>query len=165
MTLAEVEITEANGAGETETDGITGMGMGITDEANHTPSSGSAIPRAASPAGFGMEKFEKIHLVLSNDSTTIDNFKVWKSNGVYMTDADLDYGSVVVGSYTQPTVSESAIATSSIPITEPASNLGGSLTADDSYSTEYGVFQYHADVTHPPGSINTLEITFQYDES
>jgi len=46
MVLAEVEVTEANGAGETETDGITNMNMGITDEANHTPSSGSAIPRA-----------------------------------------------------------------------------------------------------------------------
>ena len=166
MVLATVSMGEANGVGETQQTTVTDYNMGIVDEYNSTPSSSNAIPRgAATGAGYGMEKWTIYYVTAMNDSTTIDNFKVWKSAGTYETAANLYFDDVIVGSYTQPTVSQSSVALTTMPISEPASNVQGSIVANTTYNTYYGVMQYHADVTHPPGSIATLTITFQYDES
>ena len=82
MVVAAVEICESNDdSGESVTHNVGDLDMGNVDQANLDPTANS-VPITENP----YEKWYRIHCTAINDSNKIYGFKVWKSNGDYVTD-------------------------------------------------------------------------------
>lgn len=164
--VATAELDEYNGAGETLTANVTNCNFGSNDSPNLVP--------ATYPITAGNNSFEKYwKMDFTGTFTTIDNLKVWKSAGAYVTGEGIDTNARESGyvntTYTQPTETTSTKATQVLPITEPAGanlgiagTLGGSLSAPG--ASDYLVMQLQTTGATPPGSVNQKTFTFQYDE-
>lgn len=163
---ATVEIDEANGAGETLTHGITNSNWGSSDTVNLT-----AADYPITPGNNSYEKWQKIHVTAMGGATKINNLKVWRvtalgGSAVHLTNArTASYGGAPT--YATPTASDSAVATQTMPTSEPASaNLGiaGSLTGSltGTGSSDYLVHQIQTDAGDTAGASTTMH--YQYDE-
>jgi len=161
MTLATVELSESNGAGETVTDGISNANFGSNDSANLT-----AATYPITPGNSGYEKWLRLHVSAMNDTTKVDNLRFYKSAGTLPGSTTLYYATVNVASYSTPATTN-LVATTSAPTSLPGSanvniagSLSGSLTATG-YS-DYCVVQLRTDAGDTTSGSVTL--TFAYDE-
>lgn len=161
-------IDEYNGAGETEEDNITNINYGSVDSPNLTVS-GNEITA-------GQNSFEKWNkMAFTGTFNTVDNLKIWKNSGNYVTGETLDtnareasYGGAET--YVQPTQTTSTVATETMPITEPSGpnlgisgSLGGQLTGVG--DSDYLVTQLQTTGSTPAGNVNQKQFTYQWDET
>lgn len=164
---ATVVINEYNGAGETETAGITNTNMGSTDAANLDPVAYPVVPGENT-----YEKWQKIEVTAMGGSSQIDNLKVWRTgalggSAVHLTNARLtSYGGAE--SYAQPVATDSSVATETMPSSVPATanlGIGGALTGalTDVGLSDYLVHQIQTDAGDIAGSSTTMN--YQYDET
>jgi hypothetical protein len=164
---ATVEIDEANGAGETLTHNITNTNMGNTDAVNLDP---VAFP--VTPGNNTYEKWQKVHVTNMGGSSKIDNLKIWRTSAlggaaVHVTNARTSaYGGAET--YAQPIVTNSTVATQTMPTSEPGTaNLGiaGSLTGSLTIagSSDYLIHQIQSNAGDTAGSTSTMN--YQYDET
>lgn len=164
---ATIEIDEANGAGETLTHNITNSNMGSTDAVNLDP---VAFP--VTPGANTYEKWQKLHVTAMGGSSKIDNLKIWRTtalgaNATHLTNArTASYGGAPT--YATPIITNSTIATQTMPTAVPGSaNLGiggslaGSLTATG--SSDYLVHQIQTTGSAVAGA--TMTMNYQYDET
>lgn len=166
MATASVELSEYNTAGESVTNGISNINFGSTDAAN--------IVVANYPITVGVHSFTKyikFHVSAINDSNQIDNIRIWKSNGDYLTD-EVIKTNLTESSYTSVSFATPATASYSgnnMPTSEPSgANLGiaGSLTNALSAAgySDYWKLQLQTGAGTPPGDANQKTFTFKYDE-
>ena len=164
---ATVEIDESNGVGETVTNNITNTNMGSTDAANLDPVANPVLPDANT-----YEKWQKFDVTAMGGSSQIDNLKVWRTGAlggaaVHVTNArEAAYNGAET--YAQPIVTDSTLATQTMPTSEPSgANLGiggalaGALTATG--QSDYLIHQIQVDATDVAGSTSTMN--YQYDET
>jgi hypothetical protein len=156
---ATYQWSEANGSGETVTDGISNMNFGDTDAANLTP--------ASYPIVAGNNSYEKdIKAKFSGTFTEISNMKFWKSAGAYVTGEDIKADQVT--SYVQPVKTTSTRAVTTIPTTEGTAlailSAAGTTTITAAGYSRYICLQLQTTVSTPAGAVNQKEFTFQYDE-
>lgn len=167
MFAATVEIDEANGAGQTLTHSITNSNMGSTDTVNLDPVANPVVP-----GNNTYEKWQKIHVTAMGGSSKIDNLQVWHTsalgaNATHLTNArTTSYGGAPT--YATPVATASAVATQTMPSSDPAAaNLGiggsltGSLTATG--SSDYLVHQIQTTGSATAGA--TCTMNYQYDET
>lgn len=163
---ATVEIDEANTVSETLTHGITNSNWGSNDSVNLTAATYPIIPGDNS-----YEKWQKIHVTAMGGSTKVNNLKVWRvtalgGSAVHLTNArTASYGGAPT--FATPVATDSAVATQTMPTSEPATaNLGiaGSLTGalTGAGSSDYLVHQIQTDAGDLVGATTTMH--YQYDE-
>lgn len=163
---ATVEIDEANGAGETLTHNITNSNMGSNDSVNLVAATYPVVPGANT-----YEKFQKIHVTAMGGSSSIGNLKIWRTTAlggvaVHLSNArTAAYGGAAV--YGTPVATASAIATQTMPTSEPASanlGIGGSLSGSLAGigSSDYLVSQIQTNAADTAGASTTQH--FQWDE-
>lgn len=165
--VATANLDEYNGVGETQTAGVTNCNFGSDDSFQIVP---ATYPITASNNSF--EKWWK--MAFAGTFNQIDNLKVWKNSGNYVTGETIDtnaretsYGGAET--YVQPTETTSTVATEVLPVAEPsganlgiAGTLGGNLSSAG--SSDYLVMQLQTTGSTPPGDVNQKSFTFQYDE-
>lgn len=165
--VATVEIDESNGAGETVSHNITDTDMGSTDAADLDP---VANPVVAGDNTY--EKWQKIHVTAMGGSSAIDNLQIWRTgalggSAVHVTNARTStYGGAET--YATPLVTNSTLATQTMPSSDPAAaNLGiaGSLTGQltATGSSDYLIHQIQTNGADTAGSTSTMN--YQYDET
>lgn len=165
---ATVEIDEQNGApaGST-THNIGDTDMGTTDEANTDP-----VANPVAPDANTMEKWQKLDVTAMGGSSAIDNIQIWRTgslggSALHVTNARTSaYGGAET--YVQPTVSDSTIATQTMPSSDPAAanlGIGGSLSGQltSTGQSDYLVHQIQVDAGDDAGSTSTMN--YQYDET
>lgn len=164
---ATVQIDEANGAGETNTNNITNTNMGSADSVN--------LDAAANPIVAGensYEKWQKFDVTAMGGSSAIDNLKVWRTgalggSAVHLTNArETSYGGAAT--YATPTASASSVATQTMPSSEPTGanlGIGGSLSGQitTAGASDYLVHQIQTNSADVAGSTTTMN--YQYDET
>lgn len=174
MGSATVVFSETNGvlASAVTTDDVANINFGSTDMAELTPAS---YPIVAQADGHSYEKWIRLQLTNLGVASIIDNFKMWLSSGSYVTGEGISCNLVTSG-YSQasyatggPVESDSAVATQSMPTSEPASanvGVGGSLSGQLTAIgyTDYIVLQLDVTASTPSGSVNQKTITIQWDE-
>jgi len=165
---ATVEIDERNGApAGTLTHNITDTDMSTEDSPTTDP-----VANPVAPDANTMEKWQQIHVTAMGGSSAIDNLKIWRTgalggSAVHLTNArTATYGGAET--YAQPTVSDSTIATQTMPSSEPGTanlGIGGSLSGQltAAGSSDYLVHQIQVDAADTAGSTSTLN--YQYDET
>jgi hypothetical protein len=164
---ATCDIDEYNGVGETLTASITNTNYGSVDSANLTPA-GNEI----TAGNNSFEKYQKMSF--TGTFNTVDNLKVWKNSGAYVTGEGIDTCLRETGyvnqTYVQPTETTSVKATQVMPATEPAGanlgiggSLGGSLSAPG--DSDYMVSQLQTTGATPAGDVNQKQFTYQWDET
>ena len=164
---ATVEIDESNGAGETITHNISDTDMGSTDAANLDP-----VANPVAPNNNTYEKWQKIDVTAMGGSSQIDNLKIWRTgalggSAVHVTNVrESAYGGAET--FAQPIVTNSTIATQTMPSSEPSGanlGIGGSLTGalTATGKSDYIIHQIQVDVSDVAGSSSSLN--YQYDET
>ena len=165
---ATVEIDERNGApAGTLTHSITNTNMGSAEEVNTDP---VANPVVAGSNTY--EKWQQIHVTAMGGSSAIDNLQIWRTGAlggaaVHVTNARTSsYGGAET--YATPIVTNSTLATQTMPSSDPAAaNLGiaGSLTGQltATGSSDYLIHQIQTNVADVAGSTSTMN--YQYDET
>jgi hypothetical protein len=167
MTVAAVEICESNTDLETVTHGISNINYGVADEPN-TDYANHPIP----VPGNSMRKEIRLHVTAMNDSNKIDNIRIWKSAGAYLTDegiqTNLKTSAYSATAYVTP--STTTYTDQTMPTAEPGSaNLGiagsltGSLTAAG-YSDYWHSQLQSTGTGTPPGNANQKTFSIKYDE-
>lgn len=165
--VATAVLDEYNTGGETRSQNVTNCNFGSDDSIQITP--------ATFPITAGNNSFEKWwKMDFTGAFTTIDNLKIWKNSGAYVTGETLDtnaressYGGAET--YTTPTETTSIVATEVMPETEPGGanlGIGGSLAGNLGApgDSDYLIVQLQTTGATPPGSVNQKSFTFQYDE-
>ena len=144
----------------TDTSTPTNLNFGSTNAADLAPST--------YPITAGTYSYEKwIKADFSGTFTRIENVKLWKSTGAYVTGEGVTYTGQTAA-FATPTNSLSTEADTAIPTSEPSANVGigaglsGSITAAG--STDYIVLQSTIDTSASAGLTNTKTFTLQYDE-
>lgn len=164
---ATCQIDEYNTVGESETSNISNLNFGSNDSANLSVSS--------YPINAGENSYEKwIKMSFTGTFNTVDNLKVWKSAGAYVTgegiDTNLKESSYSAASFSTPTDSTSSVAVEVMPTTEPSgANIGisGSLSGQltSAGDSDYIVMQLQTTGSTPAGDVNEKTFTFQWDET
>lgn len=152
---------EYNGASSTES---------TPTHLNFVSEDASDSDASANPITAGEHSYEKwVKAEFSDSFTRIDNIKFWKSAGAYVTGETIDCKSDGQTSFSEPSSSESTVATTAVPTSEPgAANVSiggatsGQLTAAG--KTDFIVMQKHVSTAADPGQTNTLTFTISYDE-
>jgi hypothetical protein len=163
---ATVRINEYNGAGATETTGITNSNYGSSDTPNLTASSN---PITAGTNSY--EKWQKLEVTAMGGSTAVQGLKIWYTGTLSGSDAlktnarTSSYAGAAT--FATPTQSTSSVATQAMPTSVPGSaNLGiggslsGSLTATG--KSDYLVTQLQVDAATVAGA--TLTAHWRYTE-
>ena len=172
-TVAAVEICESNDdSGEAITHNVDDLDCGSTDAANLTPADYPVV--VTENAYF---KLVRIHCTAINDSNQIDNFRVWKSAGSYVTDEGIQCNlHETQGSYDTYKITAwpgapdaNTYSAYAMPVAEPSGanlGIGGSLTGNLTAAgySDYLKFQRQSGAGTPPGDAETLTISFKYDE-
>ena len=159
--VATFSWVEFNGSAATEST-PTQLNFVSVDAANANASD--------NPITAGEHSYEKwIKADFSGSFTRIDNIKFWKSAGSYVTGETIDWKGDGQTSFVEPTNSESTIAVTALPTSEPSeANVSisgatsGELTAAG--RSDYIVMQKHISTAASPGQTNTLTFTLSYDE-
>jgi hypothetical protein len=163
---ATFAIHESNGTGPT---------TAVATNINFGSSDGPNLVVASWPVNSGSNSYTKWErLRFSPTFNKIENLKLYKSAGAYVTDetikTNLTTGTYTQASFTQPTQTTSTQATIDVPTSEPATaNLGfaGSLTGSliaEGYS-DYWVMQTVSTSSTPAGDANQKTFTIKYQES
>ena len=165
---ATVEIDEQNGAAPgSPTHNITNLNYGIVDEPN-TDYANHPIP----VPGNSMTKYNKLDVTNMGGSNIIDNIRIWKSAGAYLTDEGIQTnlrtsGYAGAASYVDPTTTTYTDQT--MPVAEPgtanlgiAGSLSGQLVAAG--QSDYWKHQLQAGASTPPGNSNQKTSSIKYDE-
>ena len=164
---ATVEIDERNGTAPGDlTHNITNSNMGSVDDNDLDP-----VANPVEPGNNTFEKWQQLHVTAMGGSSLINNLKVWRTgalggSAVHLTNARIAaYGGAEA--YDDPVDTDSAIATQTMPDSEPESaNLGidGELDGglDDVGYSDYLVHQIQTDAGDTAGSSSTMN--YQYDE-
>lgn len=168
MAVAVFQISEYNGAGETETTNVSNLNVGNTDAANITPGPSNAI----TAGNNAYIKYHKWKCTTFSTLNQISDLRVWKSAGSYNTGVGIQC-SLRTSSYAQPSYATPATTTytdQTMPTSDPgAANLGigasltGTITAQNQYSDRLKS-QLSTTSSTPAGTLNTLTITFQWLE-
>lgn len=159
--VATFSWKEYNGAGSTEST-PTHLNFVSIDAANADAST--------NPITAGGHSYEKwIKADFSDSFTSIDNIKFWKSAGAYVTGETIDWKGDGQTSYSTPTDSESTIAVTAVPTSEPGEanvSIGGATSGQLTAAgkTDFIVLQKHVSTAADPGQTNTLTFTISYDE-
>lgn len=174
MGSATVTFSESNGvlASIITTDGISNINFGSNDSPNIVP---ATYPITAQADGHSFEKWIRLNLTNLGIASIIDNFKMWKSAGAYVTGEGISCNLVTSGyaaaNYATggPVESDSAVATVAMPTSEPAGSnvgIGGSLAGQLTATgyTDYIVLQMDVTASTPSGAVNQKTITIQWDE-
>lgn len=156
-TFAWVEHTQ----NATDTSSATNINFGSTNSADLAP---STYPITA--GGYSYEKWIKGQF--TGTFTRIENVKVWKSSGDYITGEGITYTGQT-STFATPTNSQSSEADTALPASEPTDNnvaIGGSLSGSltSTGSTSFIVLQSTIDTGTSAGITNTKTFTIQYDE-
>jgi hypothetical protein len=165
--VANVEICESNGAGETVTHGVSNINYGDTDAPNIVVADYTVL------AGeYSYIKYVRVHVTAMGGSNKIEKIKIWKSAGAYVAGEDIQTN-LKTSAYSQATYAtpvKTIFSDQTMPVADPGSaNLGiaasltGSLTAAG-YS-DYWKSQFQTSGSTPPGNVNTKTYTIKYDES
>jgi len=156
---ASFQFSEANGAGETVTDGIGNLNFGSIDLHELTP---GTYPIVAGNNSY--EKYLKCHLY--GTFTTISNMKFWKSVGALKTGEAIK--ATEATAYATPVATASAVAVDDVPTGVGSAiavhSFGGTTTITAPGYTRYICLQLQTTSSTPPGALNTKTFTFQYDE-
>ena len=175
MAVADVTISESNGAGETVTPSINNINFGSVDQANLNP---VANPITAQADGHSFEKYIRLRVSNMYDTTQLDNIKIWLSGlgGGWKAEEGISCNLTHLphlysqASYAQPIETNSSKAISPMPETEPpqanigiAGSLNGIISSAPGFS-DYAVLQMDVGATTPTGNVNQKTITFEYDE-
>ena len=115
---ATVTIDESNGAGETQTVGITNTNMGSTDAANLDPVAYPVIPGANT-----YEKYQRFNVSNMGGSSKIDNLQVWRTGalgGAAVHLANLKTSAYVgAAAFATPVATASSKAIATVPTADP----------------------------------------------
>jgi len=162
---ATVVFSESNGAGETVTSNISNVSYGSVDQPN--------IVAANHPVIIGTNAFSKMvrmQVTAMGGSTSLSNFKLWKSAGVYLAGEQLNSNTTAFpseGTYAQP--SQALLNYGAIQTSLPGStNLyigggaGGSIIAPG--FTDYWRSQTVSSLLTPEANGNQKTISVQWDE-
>lgn len=159
--VSTFEFHEANGTAPGSLGSISNLNMGNADAKELTP--------ADNPITAGNNSYEKWFVgSWSGTFTKIDNVQFWQSAGSFGTGESIDWsGSETL--YVQPTTSESTIATTSVPTSDPGTanvSLGSSLSGslETTGRSDYVVLQYQTTASASPGPTNQKTFTIQWDE-
>lgn len=155
---------EYNGAGESKTANISNINFGSVDSANLTPVDN---PIVASENSFG----KYIKAAFSGSFTRVENFKLWKSAGAYVTGESCQFSGSMA--YAQPSAADAGDP--AIPASEPGANnvgidgdvdgqIDGPSDDGNSKDTDYMRFQLLTTGATPSGPVNQKTFLFQYDE-
>jgi hypothetical protein len=152
---------EYNGVSGTEST-ATNLNFGSIDQAN-----------IASPIDYpivaGENSYEKyIRGALTGTFTKVDNVKIYLSSGTLPTDDHLYYNGQKT-TYVQPVSTDSVIAITDIPTSEPGTanvSIGGSLSGELTApgTTDYIVLQLNSDEDQSAGAKGPFVVTIKYDE-
>lgn len=164
--MAEVQINEYNGAGNTKTANITNSNFVSTDAAN-----ANAVANPVSASENSFEKWQRLEVTNMDGASAVKNIKVWRTgalgaNASLLTNARTSaYGGNPT--YAAPTAAASTVATQAMPATEPASanvGIGGSLTGEliAAGETDYLVMQLQLTADATAGA--AFDINWQRDE-
>jgi hypothetical protein len=168
MPVAVFQISEYNGATETETANVSNLNVGNVDQPNITPGPSNAI----TAGNNAYVKYHKFKCTTFGALNQIDQLKFWKSSGTYSTGVSIDC-SLRTSSYSEPTYATPTTATytdQAMPTSEPSSanlGIGGSLTGTITAVNQYSdrmKWQTHTTTSTPAGNMNTLTFTFQWRE-
>jgi hypothetical protein len=156
---ATLQWSEANGAGEVVTDGISNINFGDIDQAN--------IVIATYPIIAGNNSYEKnIKLKFSGTFTEISNIKFWKSAGALGTGESIKADEVT--SYVQPVKTTSPRAVTAIPAVVGSAivvhSAAGATTITAAGYTRYICLQLQTTGSIATGNIAEKTLTVQYDE-
>lgn len=163
---ATVRINEANGAGQTVTNGITNSNYGSNDSANLTA---ATYPITAGQNSY--EKWQKLEVTAMGGSSKVKDIKVWYTGTLSGSD-DLvtnartsSYGGAET--YATPVNTASTVADQAMPSTAPSTanlGIGGSLTGEltTTGSSDYLVTQLQVDAATTAGA--SLTINWRYTE-
>lgn len=162
----------AQSHGETPTvadigDGSGGNYFNFKNIDDATPANYSTYPVVAGTHSY--EVWLRGHF--TGDFNTVDNLQFWQSTAFSpATGLEVEYKANNVGAYVQAVKTESTIATTAIPTSDPGAanvsiggSLAGALTADG-YS-DYIVLQLHTTTDAAAGDTSAAVMTLQYDES
>lgn len=163
---ATVQIAEFNGAGETKTANITNSNMGSVDSVNL-----DADANPITPGNNSYEKWQKMEVTAMGGSSKVKNLKVWRTSAlggsaVHVTNArESSYGGAAT--YATPVATSSAVATQTMPTSEPTGanlGIGGSLTGELTATglSDYLVHQIQTNGADTVGASCTMN--YQYDE-
>lgn len=166
---ATVEIDEQNGktGSPALTHNIANSNMGNSDSSNMNP---TASP--ITPGGNSFEKWQLIHVIDMNTSSSIANIRVWRSgilgaNAVHSTNASVtSYQGEA--KYRTPSDTVSDIAIHSMPGTIPGSanlGVGGSLTTSITASGYSDFLVHQIQTTEAALSGSTTVMNYSYDET
>jgi hypothetical protein len=190
-TAATVTLSETNGptSAPVVTNAISTLNFGSVDAPDLDPTSYPLVQRADALT-FSYTKWLRVYCSAFNDSHLLTNFKMWKVSGDLKAYEYLGYskcrsggayGEGVVGTGSVDPMpyngsgawffsgmSASYWNTTGIPVSEPASNLFGSIAASGGFS---GYAAMAVQIAGWPGSATPLGplsqkvITYQWDES
>jgi hypothetical protein len=175
MALATVIIQEGNGGtnGNPVLTTMTVTNMGIADTANTALGTAYAITAGA----YSYEKWQRFTVTVNASGNTIQNLKVWRvgtlpGSDTHKTNANTSWSGVQA--YVVPITTISTLATTTMPVTEPTTNLGigGSITPTSdglgkittTGSSDYCIHQIKVDAASTAGPSPAHTMYFQYDE-
>ncbi|MFA5158084.1 MAG: hypothetical protein WC451_02765 [Patescibacteria group bacterium] len=166
LPVAEFKVyTGASGATESPTGGATNINLMNTDAYDTTGSmfQTSLIPIPVSGTSYSYERI--FRLKVTGIFNLIDNIKVWKSTGD-LSDSHLVIAAAVSTTASTPVKTASAIATTTIPVTEGTAldaTPSGGITASPGY-TKYVYLQLQVPTTVTVfGQVGVHTIAVQYD--
>jgi len=164
---ATVEIRVSYGSTETvESSDAADLNLLSADlGSGETPSNYPiTIPQAGT--SYSYERWFRAYVSSLGGLTKVKNFRVYANSDAPITGTQLNYGQAA--SYVAPVNTQSSIATSAIPTSEPGENLyiggssGGEITSAGEY-TDYGVLQLAVPSTATLAS-GSVTITVAWDE-
>lgn len=172
MVAATVHIREANGGTDGSpvmTDNVADLDMGSVGTTGLDP-----VANPITAGNNSYEKWFKIEMHAKNDSTQIQNYKVWSSGNAVPANCTWyhnlhETSGWVNSSYVVPVATNSTVADHQpFPTAEPSTTnvgRGGTLGAActvDLDTTDYIVMQMRTTAAATAGT--TLTITFKYEE-
>lgn len=166
---ATAVLDERNGSSPgTRTDAVINMNFGDNDSFQIVP--------ATYPVLAGENSFEKWwKYEFTGAFTTVDNLKVWKESGAYVTGEEIysnareaSYGGEET--YATPVKTTSTYADVALPATEPSGanlGIGGSLAGQlvAPGDSDHYVAQARTTGATPAGAVNTKNMRIQWDET
>ena len=164
---ANVEVDEANGAGQTLSHDVDNSNMGAADSPDLV-----AVDNPITPGTRTYIKYQKLHITDMGGSSKINNIRVWRDGALggaasHVTNART---SSYAGALAYATPVRTAVATvdQEMPAAEPGSanlGIGGALDGEltDVGTSDYLGHQIIADNADVAGSISTMH--YQYEET
>jgi hypothetical protein len=165
---ATVQIAQCTGAGPTYTDDIAAFRLRATQDVDDDTTNAILIPEAGSTA-YSYEVKLRLKATVT-PVTAIANIKFYSDGGNGLgTGVTVAAGTQAAASYSQPVVTDSAVATTNLfsyTAAAPLSVTGSLSNPDTGYFSDYVVLQMDvASTVTTTSNGNSETVTFKWDET